>query len=299
MIGQLGNTQIIGPIIAGMLVSTGIVIIGWAVIYRPSRLLRRVSNHIAAREVESRSRFPQRLAQLATTFVERIGSTRQSVERRLAMLGEETVAAFRMTQLQWAAGGAAAGIVLGIALVTRGMAPVSVLVTVGAGAVSGALAADSYLTRQAAKESAAYTRQLPDVIEILALAVGSGEPIRVALERVCQRGEGELIVQLQRTLDAIHAGTSMPQALTDLAKRCDNRNVARFADSIIAALEQGSGLSGTLYAQSRDARDAARRELMEQGGKAEISMMIPVIFLILPVTVMFTLFPALASLRLT
>ena len=38
--------------------------------------------------------------------------------------------------------------------------------------------------------------------------------------------------------------------------------------------------------------------LMETGGRKEVLMMVPVVFLILPVTVVFALFPGLAALRI-
>ena len=53
-----------------------------------------------------------------------------------------------------------------------------------------------------------------------------------------------------------------------------------------------------LRAQAEDVREASRRGLMETGGRKEVVMMVPVVFLILPVTVMFAVFPGLATLRL-
>jgi len=37
---------------------------------------------------------------------------------------------------------------------------------------------------------------------------------------------------------------------------------------------------------------------METGGKKEVAMMIPVVFLVLPVTVVFAVFPSLVTLRI-
>ena len=45
-------------------------------------------------------------------------------------------------------------------------------------------------------------------------------------------------------------------------------------------------------------RDNAKRELMETAGKKEIGMMAPVVFLILPLTVLFAMFPGLSLLNL-
>ena len=46
-------------------------------------------------------------------------------------------------------------------------------------------------------------------------------------------------------------------------------------------------------------RESARRELMEAGGRKEVAMMLPVVFLILPVTVVFAFFPGFVGLQLT
>ena len=42
----------------------------------------------------------------------------------------------------------------------------------------------------------------------------------------------------------------------------------------------------------------SRRRLMEAGGRKEILMMVPVVFVILPVTVLFAVYPGLAVLDL-
>ena len=86
-------------------------------------------------------------------------------------------------------------------------------------------------------------------------------------------------------------------ALTRLADRTGAPAVRRFADGVAVAVERGTPLADVLRAQSADARANRRRDLMELGGKREIAMMAPVVFLILPVTVVFALFPGLAVLQ--
>ena len=53
-----------------------------------------------------------------------------------------------------------------------------------------------------------------------------------------------------------------------------------------------------LRAQAVDVREAGRRALMEAGGRKEIAMMVPVVFLVLPVTVLFALFPGAIHLQM-
>jgi tight adherence protein C len=46
-------------------------------------------------------------------------------------------------------------------------------------------------------------------------------------------------------------------------------------------------------------RESGRRQLLEAGGRKEIAMMVPVVFLVMPVTVVFALFPGFIGLSLT
>jgi tight adherence protein C len=57
-------------------------------------------------------------------------------------------------------------------------------------------------------------------------------------------------------------------------------------------------LADVLRAQAADVREAGQRALMDTAGKKEIAMMIPVVFLVLPVTVLFAVYPGFAFLRL-
>jgi tight adherence protein C len=52
-----------------------------------------------------------------------------------------------------------------------------------------------------------------------------------------------------------------------------------------------------LRAQATDARESAKRSLLEQAGKKEIGMLVPLVFLILPVTVLFAVFPGIVVLE--
>ncbi len=64
------------------------------------------------------------------------------------------------------------------------------------------------------------------------------------------------------------------------------------------AVERGTPLAEVLRAQAQDVRETGRRALMESGGRKEVLMMVPVVFLILPVTVVFAVFPSIATLRI-
>ena len=66
---------------------------------------------------------------------------------------------------------------------------------------------------------------------------------------------------------------------------------------IAAALERGTPLAEVLRAQAQDSRDQAKRELLESAGRKEVAMLVPLVFLILPTTIAFAVFPALLVLQ--
>jgi tight adherence protein C len=50
---------------------------------------------------------------------------------------------------------------------------------------------------------------------------------------------------------------------------------------------------GVLQAHALDAREDAKRRMLESAGQKEVLMLVPLVFLILPVTIAFAVFPGL------
>jgi tight adherence protein C len=238
------------------------------------------------------------LAHLAAR-IERLLGGSDAVRRRLDRLGGGgSVEQFRMGQVTWAAFGAGAGLLLGLAL-TRGRADVMpVAGLAGVGTVGGALARDWALGVQVRRRERAMLAEFPTVAELLALSVVAGEGAAGALDRVTRTCGGELSAELGRALAESRAGASLVDALEAVAARTGLPSLARFVDGIVVALERGTPLADVLRAQAQDVRALTRRQLMESGGKREVAMMVPVVFLILPVTVIFAVYPGLAVLSL-
>ena len=239
-------------------------------------------------------------AERAAGLLESLGSSSGSIRRRLAASGSRlTVAELRLQQLAWA--GAALGGVLALGLATALVRPVNALalgVLTLLAAVGGAAARDWWLSRAVVRRRERVEAQLPDVIELLALAVGAGQSPVAAIERVVALGNGELVEELALTLADVRSGTVLTGALDTMAARLDGAGVSRFCEAMAVALERGTPLAEVMRAQAGDAREATRRRLIEEGGRREIAQMVPVVFLVLPVTVVFALFPGLLVLRL-
>jgi tight adherence protein C len=236
----------------------------------------------------------------AARAVERVLGGAASVRRRLERAGQPPdVEAFRAGQVMWGAGGLAVGGVLAVLLRLGRSSPATALaaLVLVLGAV-GVVGRDWWLTRQAESRERRMLTELPTVAEMLALAVAAGEGPLPALERVARLSTGELSGELRRTLADARAGASVAAALQGLADRTGLVPLARFVDGVVVAVERGTPLADVLRAQAADVREAGQRALMDTAGKKEIAMMIPVVFLVLPVTVLFAVYPGFAFLRL-
>ena len=224
-----------------------------------------------------------------------------SVRRRLEQAGGDlTVEQFRAEQVLWGFFGLAAAFALALLSVAGGTGtnPVALLVSAGLFTVLGVLGRDRWLTRQVQQREERMLEEFPTVAELLALAVTAGEGAVGALERVTRISGGELAKELGRALAEARAGASLVSALEGIAQRTSLAPLARFVDGVAIAVERGTPLADVLRAQAVDVREAGKRRLLESAGRREIAMMVPVVFLVLPVTVLFALFPGFYGLRL-
>ena len=223
------------------------------------------------------------------------------VRRRLDQSGMDlTVEQFRAEQVLWGAIGLAGAFALALlSLLSGGGAnPVSLLVSAGLFTLFGVLGRDRWLTRQVAQREERMLEEFPTIAELLALAVTAGEGPVGALERVTRISAGELSKELGRALADARAGASLVQALEGIARRTSLAPLARFVDGVAIAVERGTPLADVLRAQAVDVREAGKRQLLESAGRREIAMMVPVVFLVLPVTVLFALYPGFYGLSL-
>lgn len=235
----------------------------------------------------------------AVRLLDRVVGGAASVRRRLRGMGDSmTVEEFRAEQVLWAAAGCvfvAVGVLAG-EFVRGELAPVPVVLAALAGTVSGVLGRDWWLSRQLESREQAMLSEFPVVADLLALSVVAGEAPVDALQRVCRLTRGELARDLDRALARARAGTPISTALSELAEQTTLEAFARFLQGLVVAIERGTPLAEVLRAQAVDVREVGKRALLDAGGRKEISMMVPVVFLVLPVTVLFALYPGLLTL---
>ena len=237
----------------------------------------------------------------AATMVERVLGGAPSVRRRLERADlDRTVHEFRVSQVMWGLIAFAAVASWQVLRALSGASgPVGALVTCLLAAAAGVLARDQWLSQQATSREREILAEFPIIAELLALAVASGESPVSALDRVVRRSTGALSSDLSRVLAGIRTGEPVSLAFHALSVRTGLPIVARFADGVSVAIDRGTPLADVLHAQAADVREAGRRELIESAARREVFMLVPVVFLVLPVTVLFAFYPGLVGLRLT
>jgi tight adherence protein C len=241
------------------------------------------------------------LLRSAADAVERVLGGAASVRRRLERADlDKTVHEFRVEQVVWGLGAFAIAAAYGVfrGLRDPGSAGLSVVLCLVAFVV-GLLARDSRLTSQATRRERRILAEFPTIAELLALAVAAGESPIAALDRVVRRSGGELSSDLGRVLAAVRTGEPVGEAFDRLAASSGLPLVARFAQGVAVAVERGTPLAQVLHAQAADVREAGRRELIEVAARKEVLMMVPVVFLVLPITVLFAFWPGVVGLHLT
>jgi tight adherence protein C len=154
------------------------------------------------------------------------------------------------------------------------------------------------LNQRVSKRKRDIEGEFPAIVEMLTLAVGAGESPAGAIKRITRRAEGHIADEFLRVVREVESGVSFSTALDGMSRRIDSLSLRRFVDSLIISISRGTPLVETLTHGVNESRNQERVRLLAAAGKSEISMMIPVVFLILPVSILFALYPSLANLNL-
>ena len=241
------------------------------------------------------------LLRSAADLVERVLGGSASVRRRLDRAGlRQSVQDFRIEQVVWGLVGFAGAASLSLVRALGGYGSAgSAVVFCLLGLVCGVFLRDNRLSTQVKNRERQVLTEFPTIAELLALSVAAGESPVSALDRVVRRSHGALSDDLADVLAQIRTGEPVGPAFESLARATGLPIVARFATGVTVAMERGTPLADVLHAQAADVREAGRRLLIETAARKEIAMMAPVVFFVLPVTILFAFYPGVLGLRLT
>jgi tight adherence protein C len=152
-------------------------------------------------------------------------------------------------------------------------------------------------TRKAKFDELSALMEIPDFSSLLWFAVSAGESLDVSLRIAVSRSTGYVSSEFEKVIRNVEHGALLQVELQNLAVEAKSEQVRELATKLAVALNNGSALSDLLsdFVQSTTAE--LRTQLLDKAGKNETKMMIPMVFVILPVTVMFALYPSLALIQ--
>ena len=156
---------------------------------------------------------------------------------------------------------------------------------------------DKHLSVEVVRYRLSVENEFAALIEMLTLSLSAGETPLAAMARLSRHSKSALGYEFSLVVDSVRQGSPFHIALDAMGRRVDSVVIRRFVDALITAMLRGAPLVDVLQRHAAEARQNQRNILMNKAGKAEISMMVPVVFLILPVSVLFALWPSLTHLN--
>lgn len=220
------------------------------------------------------------------------------LDRRLERAGWSLGAeGYRGRQFAAALIGATIGAVLGAIVAARGASGAIVVALPVALALMAWVGCDLMLSRAIAARRVRIEEELPTVLDFLALCLSAGESLADAVRRTGEVGSGVLAAELRRAAHAAATGTPFAAALAMTSARIGVPAFARAVDQITAALDRGAPIAAVLRDQASDAHEEDRRRLLESAGKKEVTMLLPLVFLILPLSVLMAAYPGFVMLQ--
>lgn len=139
--------------------------------------------------------------------------------------------------------------------------------------------------------------ELVSILQMISIMISSGESPMSAMRYVSKRSDGILPRLIRESLNKYEDGRSITQTLDFLATATGSTQVRRLTNSIQIAIHRGTPVLDVLNNQVLALNKQINFNLMKRSGKSEITLLIPVVFLILPVSISFAIWPSLYGLN--
>jgi tight adherence protein C len=169
--------------------------------------------------------------------------------------------------------------------------PMWMLGPVGGG-VLGYLIPQMVLSRKVKKRKKQILLSMPSALDLLTISVEAGLSFDAALTRVAEKYDNPLTQEITQVLNEVRLGRPRVEALEDMARRCKVEELTNFVQAIVQSEQLGVGIANVLRIQSEEIRRRRRQRAEEQGQKAPLKMLFPMVGCIFPTLFIVLLGPA-------
>jgi tight adherence protein C len=126
-------------------------------------------------------------------------------------------------------------------------------------------------------------RELPDVLDLLTLALDAGLSLDAGLQQVAETLRGGILKDaIARMLGEVRFGARRHQAWRDMAARLGNPDVAEIMQALIQADTMGVGLAQALRGLAQSMRQRRRQRVEEAAQKAPVKLLFPLALFVFP-----------------
>ena len=139
--------------------------------------------------------------------------------------------------------------------------------------------------------------EIPDFAAVLWFALSAGESLDRSLRIAVSRGSGFVALEFEKLLQRVDLGALLQHELENLAAESKANQIRELAAKLAVALVNGTPLADLLADYVQSTNSEVRALLLEKAGRNETKMMIPMVFVILPVTVMFAMYPSISLIQ--
>ncbi len=189
--------------------------------------------------------------------------------------------------------GAAALLVVGIALGVVVTSSASIVVLCGVGGLAlGFFLPDVYLYQAAYNRSEQLGIGLPDAIDLLTISVEAGLGFDAACQQVARHTTGPLAEEFARMLAEMQIGQGRSAALRGMAERTNVPELRSFVGAMVQADAFGIPVGQVLRVQAAEIRVKRRQHAEAKAQQVPVKITIPLIFCILPCLFVAVLGPA-------
>ena len=133
---------------------------------------------------------------------------------------------------------------------------------------------------------------LPDVMDLLTIAVEAGLGFDAAIQRVTEKFDNALADEFKTVLQEVRLGRPRLEALDEMGRRCGVEDLHNFTQAVIQSEQMGVGLAKILRLQSEEMRRKRRQRAEELAAQASLKMMLPMVGCIFPTLWLILLGPA-------
>jgi tight adherence protein C len=136
-----------------------------------------------------------------------------------------------------------------------------------------------WLARAVARRRAAASREVPVLLDLLAVATSAGLPPQLAFRRAVEAAEGPLADELRRAIVATDLGGRWRDELEAAAGRLGLPDLSRAVAALTRSATLGSSLAEEIERLAADVREARRSAATERARAAPVKMLFPLVFL--------------------